>query len=186
MLDTVIPKSDQLNFDDFLGKDSMVIKITKVKVDKSQAQSVSIFYENDNGKPYKPSKGMRVAIIKCWGDAKENYIGRSLRLFGNPKVRWQGKEQGGIQISEASHIASDVNFMLTVSRGIKVPYTVKPLIVDDFFDLEGSKEVLRKCLTIEALGVCFKELIKKTVKDSKEFTELVAVKDEMKTKLERK
>ena len=54
---TIEAKSDQLNADDLIGK-SRTIKITDVKVLDSDVQPVLISFEGDNGKPYKPSKGM--------------------------------------------------------------------------------------------------------------------------------
>ena len=46
---TVIPKSDQLNFDDLSTGQTKTIKITKVS-GKSGDQPIAISYENDNGK----------------------------------------------------------------------------------------------------------------------------------------
>jgi hypothetical protein len=137
MLNTIVPKADQQNFDDFIGIDFKVIKITKVLITNTD-QPVSIFFENDNSKPYKPSKGMRRVIIECWGDKKENYIGRSLKLFGNPKVKWAGKEAGGIQIAELSHIDAPKTINLTVAKGKREPFTVKPLIISAIDELKNA------------------------------------------------
>lgn len=137
MLETITPKADQLNFDDFIGRENLLIKITKVTISKSD-QPVSIFFENDNGKPYKPSKGMRRIIIECWGDKKENYIGRSLKLFGNPKVKWAGKEAGGIQIAELSNLDATKTINLTVAKGKREPFTVNPLKVSALDELKSS------------------------------------------------
>lgn len=138
MLDTIVPKSDQLNYDDFIGRESRVIKITKVTKKDTKEQPISIFFEGDEGRPYKPSKGMRVAIINCWGDKKENYVGKFLRLYGEPKVKWAGKEQGGIRISEASDISEPVTFLLTIAKGVRVNYTVKPLSALDILKCDGE------------------------------------------------
>ncbi len=137
MIDTISPKSSQLNYDDFIGRESMIIKITKVTVAKTD-QPVSIFYEFDGSKPYMASKGMRRIIIECWGDKKENYIGRYLKLFGNPKVRWAGKEAGGIQIAELSNIEASKTINLTVAKGKREPFTVKPLSALDILKCDGE------------------------------------------------
>lgn len=170
MLESITPKSNQLNYDDFVGRESMIIKITKVTVSKTD-QPVSIFYEHDLNKPYMASKGMRRIIIECWGDKKENYIGKYLKLFGNPKVKWAGKEAGGIQIAELSNIESAKTINLTVAKGKREPFTVKPLSALDILKCEGeisakkgmeSFTVWGKNLTPEqktSLGDYIKELL---------------------------
>lgn len=138
MLDTIKPKSTQLNYDDFIGRENMVIKITKVIVDLKKEQSTSIYFDGDNNMPYMPSKGMRRVIIECWGDKKENYIGRYLKLFGNPKVKWAGKEAGGIQIAELSNIDAPKTIRLTVAKGKREDFPVKPLSALDILKCDGE------------------------------------------------
>lgn len=128
ILDTVIPKSDQMNFDDFIGGQTKTIKITQVKKVGGD-QPVFIHYENDNGKPWKPCKSMRRVMIRCWTDEIENWIGKSVTLFGDPKVRFGGKEEGGIRISHASHISNEITMALTETRANRKPFTVKPLVI---------------------------------------------------------
>lgn len=137
MLNTITPKTNQCNYDDFVGREFLLIKITKVTVDNTD-QPVSIFYEGENIKSYKPSKGMRRVIIECWGDKKENYIGRYLKLFGNPKVKWAGKEAGGIQIAELSNIDAPKTIRLTVAKGKREDFPVKPLSALDILKCDGE------------------------------------------------
>lgn len=151
MLSTITPKADQQNFDDFIGRENMVIKITKVLITNTD-QPVSIFFEHDNSKPYKPSKGMRRVIIECWGDKKENYIGRYLKLFGNPKVRWAGKEAGGIQIAELSNIENAKTINLTVAKGKREPFTVKPLSAIDILKCDVEIEAKKGVEALKVFG----------------------------------
>lgn len=130
MRSTIIPKSDQLNYDDLVNT-SKTIKITKVVVKPSGEQPVSVFYEGDNGKPYKPCKGMCRAMVIVWGDKSINYVGRSMTLFGNPSVVYAGFACGGIQISHMSHMDAPKTFALTEKKGSRKPYTIKPLIIND-------------------------------------------------------
>lgn len=129
MSKTITPKSDQLNFDDFIGNESITIKVTKVNVATGD-QPVSIHFENDNGKPYKPCKSMRRALVFAWGNDSKNYIGRSMTLFGDTKVKWAGAEVGGIRISHLSDIKENLTLALTASKGNRKPYIIKPLHVD--------------------------------------------------------
>ena len=59
---TIAPKSDQLNADDLLGG-ARTIKITKITKAESPEQPINIFFEGDEGKPYKPCKSMRRVLV---------------------------------------------------------------------------------------------------------------------------
>lgn len=123
---TIIPKSDQLNADDLLSG-PITIKITDVKIKAGQEQPVAIHYDGDNGKPYKACKSMCRVMVSAWGADASKYIGRSLTLYCDPKVKWGGMEVGGIRISHMSDIDSSMTMALTVTRANKKPFTVKPL-----------------------------------------------------------
>lgn len=127
MIETIFAKSDQLNADDLVGR-SITIKITGAKVDKSE-QPVTLSYEGDGGKPFKPGKSMRRVLSHVWGTNSKTYVGRQLTLYRDPAVKFGGQEVGGIRISHMSHITSPVTVSLTATRGNKKPFTVKPLAV---------------------------------------------------------
>lgn len=129
MRQVIIPKSDQLNADDLLAG-PITIKITAVTVRGGQEQPVSISYEGDEGKPYKSCKSMNRVLVTAWGPDSSKYIGRSLTLYCDPKVKWGGMEVGGIRISHMSHIEKPLTLALTVTRANKKPYTVQPLAVE--------------------------------------------------------
>lgn len=127
MLETIAPKSDQINFDDFIGGQSKTIKITKVTLTGGD-QPATLNYENDNGKPYKPGKSMRRVLIHVWGEDGNKYVGRSLTLYGDAKVVFGGSPVGGIRISHMSDISAPVTMALTTTRSNRKPFTVLPLI----------------------------------------------------------
>jgi hypothetical protein len=131
MLQTIAPKSDQLNADDFIGGRTMTITITGAKVNAGEEQPTSLSYEGDNGKPYKPGKSMRRVIVLVWGNDSKNYIGRSMTLYCDPKVKFGGVEVGGIRISHMSHMKSAMTMALTSTRANKKPFTVQPLVIND-------------------------------------------------------
>lgn len=122
---TIEAKSDQMNADDLVGG-PRDIKITEVRFVQSD-QPVSFHFDGDQGKPFKPCKTMRRLIVELWGDNHERYIGRTLRLFRDPKVKWANAEVGGVRISHASHIDSEIRTAVAISRGKRNPYVVKPL-----------------------------------------------------------
>lgn len=126
MRSTITPKSDQQNFDDFIGGRTRTIKITGVKI-LGGDQPVALNFEGDEGKPYKPGKSMRRVLVHVWGHDANAYIGRSMTLYGDPKVRFGGSEVGGIRISHMSDISEPITLALTATRAQRKPYTVQPL-----------------------------------------------------------
>ena len=126
MRQTIIPKSDQLNADDLIGRE-LTIKITGVDIRGGQEQPVSIHFEGDNGKPYKACKSMCRVMVSAWGPDSKKYVGRSMTLYRDPKVKWGGMEVGGIRISHMSDISDDMTMALTVTRANRKPFTVKPI-----------------------------------------------------------
>lgn len=129
MRNTVVPKSDQLNSDDLIGR-TMTIKITKVSGNDSAEQPVSLHFEGDKNKPYKPCKSMRRVLIHIWGHEAQNYVGRSMTIYCDSTVKFGGMEVGGIRISHMSHMDKPMTMALTATKANKKPFTVKPLIVE--------------------------------------------------------
>lgn len=126
---TIAPKSDQLNADDLIGG-ARTIQITRVSACPGSAeQPIAVYFEGDNGKPYKPCKSMRRVLVQTWGKDGTQYAGRSMTLYRDPKVQFGGLEVGGIRISHMSHIANAVTMALTATRANKKAFTVYPLEV---------------------------------------------------------
>lgn len=123
---TIEPKSDQMNADDLIGT-TKTITVTAVNRGNSAEQPVSVSFEGDAGKPYKPCKSMRRVLIGAWGDDGAAWVGRSMTLYSDPEVKFGGVKVGGIRISHLSHIERDLNMSLTVTRAKRAPFTVRPL-----------------------------------------------------------
>lgn len=123
---TIVPKSDQLNAEQLLGT-SMVITVTRVDISTSPEQPVTIHYEGENGRPFKPCKTMRKLLVFAWGENGNHWAGRSMQLFCDPSVKFGGDEVGGIRISHLSHIDKALKVSLTATRGKKTLYTVEKL-----------------------------------------------------------
>ena len=155
--ETIQPKSDQLNADDLIGG-SKTIKITQIKVYDREIQPVEISYEGDEGKPYKPSLGMRRVLVQLWEKDEQVYIGRSLTLYRNDSVKFGGYEVGGIRISHASDIKEPTRVLETVAKGKRQPITINPLKIakKKLTDLEGAKKAIEdKKVTLEKLKAKF-------------------------------
>ena len=123
---TVAPKSDQLNADDLIGG-SRTIKVTRVAAMKEPDQPIAIYFEGDNGKPYKPGKSMRRVLLRIWGNDGAAYAGRRMTIYRDDAVQFGGVAVGGIRISHMSGISSAVTMALTEKRASRKPFTVKPL-----------------------------------------------------------
>jgi len=122
---TIAPKSDQMNADDLIGC-TKTITVTKVSLLAGE-QPIAINYEGDQGKPFKPCKSMRRVLVQLWGGDGNAYIGRSMTLYRDEKVKFGGADVGGIRISHLSHISEPVTLALTESKAKRRPYIVRPL-----------------------------------------------------------
>ncbi|API58068.1 hypothetical protein BSL82_01130 [Tardibacter chloracetimidivorans] len=126
----IVPKSDQINADDLISG-PRTIRITEVDIRPGTEQPVSIYFENDEGKPWRPCKSMSRVLVSAWGPDAKAYVGRSVTLYRDPKVKWGGMEVGGIRVSHLSHIERDMVMALTATKGKRAPYTVKPLAAQE-------------------------------------------------------
>lgn len=122
---TIEPKSDQLNAEDLMGV-TRTITVTGVKAGTPD-QPITINYEGDNGRPYKPCKSMRRVLIYLWGDDGRKWSGQSMTLYCDPEVKFGGVKVGGIRISHMTGIDKPVDVALTVTRGKRAPYNIQPL-----------------------------------------------------------
>lgn len=158
---TIEPKSDQMNADDFIGKGARTITVTKVSGNDDAQQPVSIHYEGDNGKPYKPCKTCRRILVTVWGADGTKFVGKSMTLYRDPAVKFGGIDVGGIRISHMSDIDEPVTMALSVSKANRKPFTVypfvakpkvKPELTPEYKGWEGAKKSLAEGnYTIEKL-----------------------------------
>ena len=163
MKQVIVAKSDQLNADDLLSG-PITIKITAVNVKGGQEQPVSISYEGDNGKPYKPCKSMCRVLVTAWGADSAVYVGRSMTLYCDPKVKWGGMEVGGIRISHMTNIADTMTMALTVTRANKKPFIVQPL-VNNAFNYDAALDAMADAVSEAQLKAIFAPAWQRAKKD---------------------
>lgn len=118
-------KSDQLNADDLIGT-TRTITVRKV-TGESGDQPVSIYYEGDNNKPFKPCKTMRRVLLAVWGKFAANYVGRSMTIYRDDAVTFGGLATGGVRISHMSHLEKETVVVVLAKKGKKVGVKVLPL-----------------------------------------------------------
>ena len=126
MSPVIVPRSDQLNSDSLIAG-PITIRISAVNIAPGTEQPVAVSFDGDNGKPWKPCKSMARILVSAWGPDSSKYIGRSLTLYRDPKVKWGGLEVGGIRISHMSDIPNTLTLALTETRANRKPFTVQPL-----------------------------------------------------------
>lgn len=125
ILKSTEPRSDQQNFDDYIGGPKTVT-VSEVKKGSTE-QPVEVHLVEFPGRPFKPSKSMRRVLVAAWGPEASVYAGRRITLYGDPTVKFGGKEVGGIRISHLSDIPETLELHLTVTRGKRAPFIVEPL-----------------------------------------------------------
>jgi hypothetical protein len=124
---TIIPKSDQLNSEQLIAG-PITVTVTDVRIGGAE-QPISVHYEGEAGRPYKPCKTMRKVLIFAWGPDGREWVGKSMTLYNDPQVKFGGDEVGGIRISHMTDIERNIQLSLTATRGKKALHTIKRLEV---------------------------------------------------------
>ena len=128
MSSVIVPKSDQLNAEDFLaGPANYTIEAVDISPGTEQPVSIRLVGEK---RVWRPCKSMSRVLVSAWGPDARVYQGRAVTLYRDPKVKWGGMEIGGIRISHLSHIEREMLLQLTATKGKRAPHIVKPLSVD--------------------------------------------------------
>ncbi len=126
---TLEAKSDQLNATDIMGID-LVIRIRSVAVGGGKEQPVAVYFDGDNNRPWKPSKGMRRVLAAGWGWESDDWIGKSVKLHFDNSVKYAGKEVGGIRVKAMSHIDQrGIVVVEAINRQQRVPLHISYLDV---------------------------------------------------------
>ena len=180
MTKAIAPKSDQLNSDSLIGGVKKTITITGVTVTDAPQQPVTINYQGDDGRPYKPCKSMCRVLVMVWGNDSSAYVGRSLTLYRDDAVRFGGDTVGGLRISHMSHIDKPITLALTVTKGKRAGFTVQPLKVGPTLadllaaiDQAGTLDDLKSAVDVAG----------KSFKDADARAQIVAAKDKRKSEL---
>ena len=123
--ESLAANSAQQNYDEYLAGPKTV---TVAEVTQGTAeQPVNVELVEFPGKPFKPAKSVRRVLAAAWGTDASKWTGRRLTIYGDPSVRYGGKEVGGLRVSHVSHIDKPITVALTVTRGKRAPFTVQPL-----------------------------------------------------------
>lgn len=164
--DTIVAKSDQLNADDLLAG-PIVVTITAVKrsTGETAAQQPIEIHIGGGRQPFKPCKTVRRILVSAWGSDSSKWIGRSMKLYRDPKVKWGGVEVGGIRVSALSHISATLSLSLTETRKTKVPVKIAVLegppeaASTSFLSMKGRWKSQRESLSQPVSEIEFRNFV---------------------------
>ena len=125
MASVIQPKSDQINADDMIGG-PITVTIEAVNISPGTEQPVSVRLKGMS-KVYRPCKSMSRVMVQAWGADASKYVGRSMTLYRDPRVKWGGLEVGGIRISHMTGLDGPITMMLTQTQKQRAPFKVQPL-----------------------------------------------------------
>ena len=124
--DTIVPKSDQLNYDDLMSS-AVTVRVIGLSSGSADQPVIVKIVNADTGEPmrdFKPCKSMRRVLIAAWGDKGKEWIGKEMTLYGDAEVKWGGVAVGGIRISHVSGITAPLHLKLTAAKGKRAEYVV--------------------------------------------------------------
>src|SRR5690625_1447726 len=121
---TAEPRSDQINYEDFVGG-SRVYTIAGVRVGTAE-QKYDIGLQGEE-RVWRPPLTVLRTLIACWGDDAEVWQGRQVELYGDPSIRFGKDTVGGIRIKAMSHLDEPKTVTVTVARGKRQKLTIQPL-----------------------------------------------------------
>lgn len=188
---TIIPKSDQLNSEQLLGN-PIIITITDVRSGGGADQPLSVHYEGENGRPYKPCKTCRKVLIHAWGADGTQWIGKSMELYNDPSVKFGGEQVGGIRIARMTDISEKgLRVSLTATRGKKALHEIKllraePVETPSELITDSHTIAIQSAETMALLAEVFKvaQAEARTAKDAGRLARYVQLKEERKGALE--
>lgn len=141
----IVPKSDQISADDFIaGPKTFTIEGVAINPGTEQPVSIKLVGEP---RVWKPCKSMSRVLVQVWGADANEYTGRALTLYRDPKVKWGGMEVGGIRVSNMSHMTGRLLLQLTATKGKRAPHVVEPLVAE-VRQIDRTKQT--KAITIKA------------------------------------
>jgi len=121
----LIGKSEQLDNIDLLSgpRDFTITAVSKGPDDQPLNITLAEY-----PRPWRPGLTMRRLLAAMWGPEADDYIGRRVRLYRDPEVRFGSDKTGGTRLSHASHLDKRITVSLPTSKGKFGAFTVEPLV----------------------------------------------------------
>lgn len=149
--DAIKPKSNQLNADDLVAG-PITVQITDAR--RGNAEQPIVLVLNGGHQPWKPCKTSLRLIAACTGTTKASaLVGRWVRLYCDPSVRFGGQTVGGIRMNGMSGISKPVRANLTYTRGKKKEHVVHPIEAPSAPTKVSGDTLLRNACTDAGVSV---------------------------------
>ena len=151
LTDTIAPTSDQLDAVDLLSgpRTFTIAEVSKGNVEQPVNIRLAEF-----PRVWRPGKSMRRVLVAAWGPDASTYVGRRVRLYCDPNVKFGGAAVGGTRISHLSHIDKRLSVPLLVTRGKSAIFTVEPLRDDAPPPTERAATASPRDVTAEDIAAC--------------------------------
>ena len=145
---TIEKKTDQLNYEDFLGGVTRIVTVKGVKAGTKE-QQYDIAIEGDQ-RVWRPAVTVLKLLVAAWSDDATLWAGRSAELYGDPEVTFGRDKVGGIRVSRLTHIDGPLSVNLTETRGKRKLHRVDPLPRADILKAEWYTATPERRAEIEA------------------------------------
>ena len=127
---TMVGKTDQLNAYDLMSG-PQTIRIRDVKKDeRNPQQPLLVYFDDDDGKPWKPALTVRRILGLVWGLDASKWIGLHCTIWCDPKVRFGNADVGGIRVSHMEGLSKPRTLNLATAQNARGNFTVQPLKVE--------------------------------------------------------
>lgn len=148
----LVGKSDQLDNVDLLSgpRDFTITGVSGGTDEQPLNISLAEF-----PRPWRPGLTMRRLLAAIWGPEASVYVGRKVRLYRDPDVRFGSDKTGGTRISHASHMAKRVTLSLPTSKGKFGAFVVEPLVEVAPTRPEPTADDIAACTDLDTLRVMF-------------------------------
>ena len=146
---TTEPRSDQLNYEDFIGSPRTFL-VAGVKTGSAEQK-----YDIElAGEPrfWRPPLTVLRLLVAGWTDEATTWPEHAVTLFGDPSITFGRDKVGGIRISHMSHLPDDkpLTVNLTKTRGKREPITVQPMPRAEYLRAEWRTATPERRAEIEA------------------------------------
>lgn len=122
---TLVAKSDQLNAADLAQP--ITVTIDRCEVRSDPKQPVLVYIRGGDYKPWKPCKVVRRLLAGQWGTNTDDWHGKHVTLYNEPKVKYGGVAQGGIRVRAMSHIREAFKYPARESQKVVEVYSISKL-----------------------------------------------------------
>lgn len=123
--ETLAPNSEQLDAIDLVdGPQTFTVERVVVKAKADQPVDVHLV---EFPRVWRPGKNMRRVLAYCWGKDSSQWVGKRVRLYLDPEVKFGNEKPGGTRISHLSGIDGPKVAPIIITKGKSGTWKVDPL-----------------------------------------------------------